>query len=140
MRKILFMVLAGLFVAAATAQANCGRCGMGDMPKAQAQEPVKRHLDKMAKDLKLSDEQKARVEVIMKEKMEKKDRIMKEKMVAMDALHEEFKAKLKGVLSEEQMKKWEAGQEHKGEMKGKCPYCKDGKMCAHCQKEQGKVN
>lgn len=139
MNRVIGMVLVGLFISVVSAQAHCGKCGIGDAPKGEAQEMVTDKLDKMTKDLKLSAEQKAQVQSFMKEKMEKKHHIMEEKKAALDALHEEFKAKLKGVLSEEQMKKWESAQDEKGEMRGKCPHGKKGKMCPVCQmkKEKG---
>ncbi len=85
--------------------------------------------DKWAKDLKLDDEQKGKLQAAIQQKLEKKQQIMDEKHKAMDALHEEFKTNLSGFLSADQLKQWE-------EMKDKshCPMCKDGKMCDMCKK------
>lgn len=130
MKKSLGILLVVLFLTAGNALAHCGKCGMGDDSgmdmKAMAEEKV----GKMAKDLSLNDEQKSRVAAIVKEKMEKKHAIMNEKHKAMDDLHEEYKGKLKEVLNEEQLKKWE---KKKYGVEGKCPMCIDGKMCKKCK-------
>lgn len=129
MKKFFGVMLVALFLAlgAASAQAHCGKCGVGDAhPDMKAMAGEK--LEMMTKDLNLTDEQKTKVEAIMKAKMEKKEAIMDEKSKAMEALHEDFKAQLKQVLNEEQLKKWEA-------LKDKCPMCKEGKMCEMCMKK-----
>jgi hypothetical protein len=90
----------------------------------------------MTADLGLSDEQKGKVEAIMKEKMEQKKALKEEHRADMDSLHENFKAQLKGILTEEQMTKWEA---MKDEHMAKCPECKEGKMCPMCMKKKGEM-
>ena len=133
MNKMIWMVLIGLFVCTGSVQANCGKCVMVDVPKADEQGMIKEHLDKMSSTLALTPEQKVQLEAIMKEKMAAKRQIMEHKEAAMKALQEQFKTKLKGVLTEEQMKKWEAKKEGQCDMKGKCPDCKKGKKCPKCQ-------
>lgn len=143
MQKIMWMVMAVLFLAIGSAQAHCGKCGVGEAAPAQmkdAKDSSAAKVDKLAKDLKLSDEQKVKVEALVKEKLEKKQKIMADKESAMDALHEDFKAKLKSALSEEQYKSWEAGLDKSGEMKGHCPYCKHGKLCPMCEKKLREVD
>jgi len=132
MGKVMWMVLAGLFLAVGSVQADCGKCGAGDGVQMDHQAMVNTHIDKMTKELALTAEQKIQLEAIMKEKLAKKEQIMAQKEASMKALHEEFKVKVKGVLSEEQMKKWEANKESR-DAKGDCP-CKD-KMCPECQKK-----
>jgi Spy/CpxP family protein refolding chaperone len=131
MKKVMWMVLAGLFIAVGSAQAHCGKCGMDDAPQAKEQGSADKDFDKMGKELKLTAEQKAQVKSIMEEKRQKKQAIMEQKQAAMAALHEEVKAKLKTVLSEEQVKAWEAKKEG-------CPLCKDGKPCKDCEAKKGK--
>ncbi|MDP2653752.1 MAG: hypothetical protein Q8Q08_06945 [Candidatus Omnitrophota bacterium] len=126
MNKAIGILIAGLLIVSGNAYAHCGKCGVGDPAPAAQEDMMGKKLDMMTKELKLSDEQKGKVEAILKEKMEKKQQIMAQKKEAMDALHADFKAKLQGVLSEEQMKSWET-------MKDKCPMCKDGKMCEMCK-------
>lgn len=129
MRKIIGIMLAGLFLVAGNASAHCGKCGIGDAAQGEDMSAmVDERVSKMSKDLELNDEQKGKVAAIMNEKMEKKHALMEEHHKAMDALHEDFQTKLKGVLTEEQMKKWD---EKKGD--GHCPMCKDGKMCDKCK-------
>jgi periplasmic protein CpxP/Spy len=137
MKRVIGMVLVGLFIAVGSAQAQCGKCGMGDEAKVERQDMVGEKLNQMSKDLKLSAEQRVQVESILKEKMEKKHQIMEQHKAAMEALHGEFKAKLKSVLSEEQMTKWEAQKDKMGDMKGKCPHCKKGEMCEKCKSKKG---
>lgn len=128
MKRILGIMLVGLFLAVGTAQAHCGKCGIGESAKPDMKAMAEAKLDMMKKELTLTDVQAAQIKEIMKAKMEKKEKIMDEKHKAMEALHEDFKAQLKGVLNEAQLKKWE-------EVKDKCPMCKDGKMCEMCMKK-----
>ncbi len=130
MNKVMLMVLVGLVIAVGNVQA-CDKCGKGYDHKAPAGEAVDEKLDKMTKELNLSPEQRAQVQVIWEEKMAKKQEIMDEKHAAMQALHEEFQAKLKGVLSEEQMKQWETKEDY-------CPDCRDGKLCKKCKLKKSK--
>lgn len=155
MKRVMWMALAVLVIAAGSAQANCGKCGKGDVPKEVMEEMVNDRLDQMTTNLKLSAEQRAQVEAIMKDKMAKKQAIMDQKEAAMKALHEDFLVKLKGVLSAEQMKQWETKKDKcpdckdgklcekcklkKGNMKGNCPDCKDGKPCKKCKLKKGKM-
>lgn len=141
MNKVLASLFVALFLTAASAQAHCGSCGVGDAPKAEGASKaddmgamVSAKVEKLTKELSLNDEQKGKVEAIIKEKMEKKHQIMEEKHKAMDALHEEFKTKLSGVLTPEQVTKWES---MKKDFDG-CPMCKDGKMCKKCKLMKGK--
>ncbi len=128
MTRILGMLVVGLFLAVGTAQAHCGKCGIGEASKSDMKAMGDAKLDMMKKELVLTDEQAAQVKQIMTAKMEKKQKLMDEKHKAMEALHDDFKAQLKGVLNEAQFKKWE-------EVKDRCPMCKDGKMCEMCMKK-----
>ncbi|MCR4337058.1 MAG: hypothetical protein NUV91_04545 [Candidatus Omnitrophica bacterium] len=132
MKKITAIILFSLFLTTA-AQANCGKCGVGDKhPEANKDQMVSEKVAKMTAEFNLTDEQKAQVQNLIQEKMTKKEAIMEEKHKAMQALHEDFHAKLKGVLTEEQIKKWES-------MKEECPECeKEGKMCKVCAAKKGK--
>lgn len=153
MKKVLGIMLLGLFLIAGNASAHCGKCGLGDAPDKDMKAMAGERNDKMAKELGLNDEQKGKLSALMNEKMEKRHAIMEENRKAMDALHEDFQAKLKGFLTEDQVKKLEekmaGGEGHSpmwkegkmcpkcAMMKGKdkkCPECKDGKACAKCEK------
>ncbi len=145
MSKVCLSMLVGLFLMTANAQAHCGKCGVGDathegageMTKGEGCPIVGGKLEKLTKELSLTDEQKPQVEAILKEKMEKKQQIMDDKHKAMDALHADFETKLKGVLTEEQAQKWSAHKDSMAEHHGKCPDCKDGKMCEKCKGMKG---
>lgn len=132
MKRILWLVLVVLFLTAGNLYAHCGKCGVGDEAVENAAAQVDEKVAKLTEDLGLDDEQKARLKVIIQEKMDKKQQIMADKHKAMDALHEDFQAKLKEVLTAEQFKKWEAIKADKAGMESKCPMCKEGKMCAMC--------
>ncbi len=116
MKKYLMLVVVGVVLSASNgAFAHCGSCGVGDAVHAEADKAAMKS-DKMGEDLGLSDEQKAQVKAAMEEKMALKQ-------AAVDAYH----AKLKTILNEEQLKKYNAMHE------GGCPMCKDGKMCEMCK-------
>ena len=144
MNKVIWMVLVGLTVTVGSAQANCGHCDKLGTPKVSTEEMAAEKLDVMTKKLKLSVEQKAQVQIILKEKIEKMQQLMDQKHAAMQVLYEDYTAKLKGVLSEEQMKQWEAKKDcydKKDKKYGEkvCPHDKAGKKrtCSH-DKESGK--
>jgi protein CpxP len=72
---------------------------------------MKEHFDKMAEDLKLTDEQKTKVQAAMKEQGEKmrglRDLSQDERREKMKASREEMTKKMKGILTAEQFEKWE---------------------------------
>ncbi len=132
MNKVLTGLCVLFLLMTANAQAHCGHCGVGDSSKDDMGAMVSEKVQGMTKELALNDEQKGKVEGIIKEKMAKKQQLMEENRKAMDAVHEDFTTKLNGVLTEEQKTKWEARKKDgPGEMK--CPKCKDGKMCKKCK-------
>lgn len=138
MNKVLAIVITALLLTSGNAQAHCGKCGVGDAPKSDIDTMLNEKTEMLTKKLNLTDDQKAKVQAILKEKMAKKQEIMDQKHNAMDALHEEFKAKLGAILTEEQMKNWEEMKKDSDGMMGKCPMCKDGKMCEVCKLKKGK--
>lgn len=72
---------------------------------------MKEHLDKMAKDLNLTADQKAKVEAAMKEQGEKmrgmRDLSPDERREKGKALREDMAKKMKGILTADQFEKWE---------------------------------
>lgn len=139
MNKVFLGLLVSLFLMTANAQAHCGKCGVGDSPKEDMSSMVSSKVEKLTKELSLTDEQKGTVEGLIKAKMEKKHQIMGENKKAMDALHEDFTTKLNGVLTEEQKTKWEALKKDDHGAMG-CPDCKDGKKCKKCMLKKGHEN
>lgn len=136
MSKVILGLLISLFLMSANAQAHCGKCGIGDSPKEDMSSMVSSKVEKLTKELSLTDEQKGTVEGLIKEKMEKRHQIMEEKHKAMDALHEDFETKVNGVLTAEQKTKWETLKKDDHGAMG-CPDCKDGKMCKKCMLKKG---
>jgi periplasmic protein CpxP/Spy len=72
---------------------------------------MKEHLDKMAVDLKLTADQKTKVEAVMKEQGEKmrgmRDLPKDQRHEKAKALREEVTKKMKGILTPEQFAQWE---------------------------------
>jgi len=139
MKRVLWMVLAVLFLTAGNLYAHCGKCGVGDAVAENAAAEVDEKVAKLTKDLGLDDAQQVKLKVIIQEKVDKKHQIMDDKHKAMDAVHQDFQAKLKDVLTAEQLTKWEAIKADRGAMEDHCPMCKKGKMCEMCLlKQKGK--
>lgn len=102
--KKLMLIIAFVALIAAPAFSHCGVCAVGEAKGSKGsmhEGKAKGMMEKMMENLGLSDEQVEKINALKKEKMKKKQ-----------AAHDEFKAKLKEILSEEQMNKYE-------EMKGK---------------------
>lgn len=135
MKKFLGVAVLSIVLMGGTAFAHCGKCGVGDADHSHKKEgkTVDQRADDLAVMLQLNDEQKAKVKTIMQEKADQKTKIMDEHRKSMESLHQEFQGKMKGVLTPEQVKAWEA---IKGNEDGKfCPMCKDGKKCDKCMKK-----
>lgn len=139
MNKILAILLTSMFLIVGSAQANCGKCGVGDAPKADVTAMIAEKVEMLTKELKLNAEQKMKVETLINEKMAKKQELREQKLKAMEALHEEFKAKLGNILTAEQMTNWEAMMKNPESMMAKCPMCKDGKTCEMCLLKKKKM-
>jgi Spy/CpxP family protein refolding chaperone len=79
---------------------------------------MKEHLDKMAEDLKLTADQKAKVETAFKEQGEKmrgmRDLSPDERREKGKAMREEMTKKMKGILTAEQFEKWEKNRPQGG--------------------------
>jgi hypothetical protein len=139
MNKIFAILLTSMFLIVGNAQANCGKCGIGDAPKADVNAMITEKVEMLTKELKLNDEQKMKVEALINEKMAKKQEMREQKLKAMEALHEEFKTKLSSILTAEQMTSWETMMKNPESMMAKCPMCKDGKMCEMCLLKKKKM-
>lgn len=139
MRKLILSLLL-LSLSALPAFAHCGMCGVGD--KKDAGSMADKKVEAMTAELGLSEEQATQLKAIMNEKMEKKSALHEKQTAEMDAVKEEYKSKLKSVLTEEQLKQYESMKETKT-----CPMCgkagkdcecskkdKDGKVCPMCGK------
>ena len=84
----------------------------------QRGEAAKERLNKLAEELKLTDEQKTKVEAAMKEQGEKmrglRDAPAEERQAKMKAGREEMSKKMKGILTPEQFAKWEKMPQGRG--------------------------
>lgn len=133
MKKSLFLAFVTLALIASPVYANCGACGMTgkkEMKGKTCGKAVDAKLKKMTKTLSLTEEQTAKVQGLMEAKMEKKRALHEETEAKMETIHEEFKTDLKGVLTPEQMEKFE--MKH---MKGKKESCHSG-CCGHGHKNK----
>ncbi|MCA9407923.1 MAG: hypothetical protein H6755_08070 [Candidatus Omnitrophica bacterium] len=127
MKKSLVLTIAVLALSSAPAFAHCGTCGIGEAKGSKMMDKenwMKEKMDKMSEELGLSPEQVTQVEGIMKTKMEKKKAVHDEAENKMEEIKAEYKESLKGVLTPEQLEKYEAMKDEKGSMKGSM---KDGK-------------
>ena len=91
-------------------------------PGGQRGEMAKERLNKMAEELKLTDEQKTKVEAVMKEQQEKMrgsreanaNATPEERREKMKTVREELSKKMKGILTPEQFEKWEKMPQGRG--------------------------
>ncbi len=108
-----------------------------DAPKREGQPgrdgaEMKERFDKMAEDLKLTADQKAKVETAIKEQREKmrgmRDLAPEERREKAKALREEMIKKMKGILTAEQFEKWEKNrpQNRPGRVGGQGPGPQEG--------------
>lgn len=126
MKKVLAVLMVGLFLMVFDAKANDARHAMRKGAEPQDIDTmVNSKVATMTKELSLTGEQKEKTKVLLKEKLEKIRQLTEDYHKSLSALDREFKANLGGVLSAEQMSKWEA---MRTERSGGCPDCKAGKM------------
>ena len=122
MNKTILMTTLILMSAAGPAFAGCGMCGVGEAKKghhAMKEELAAEKVKKMTKQLDLSAEQAKQLEAIMQEKMDKKKAVHEETEKKMDAIREDFQAKLKTVLTPEQLEKYNSMKDKKEDNPGK---------------------
>lgn len=135
----LLTLIVGLVLCSSNAFAHCGTCGVGDKGGHEhAQEKLKERGDEFSNKLNLTPEQKEQMKALREEKREKMKAMHEEMKKQKEALYVEHKAKVATILSPEQMQQWEKMKEDHEEMMGKCPECKDGKMCKKCKMKKGK--
>ncbi len=143
MRKVSVVMMAGVFalLVAGSAYAKegkkgCPQCGMDNMEKS-AEKWHEKRLDKMAKKLDLSTEQKDKISAIMKENGEKMKAEMEKMRESHKAMREENQKKMNEVLTPEQQKKFAEMKPGKHEKTGKhekkCKGMKKG--CRHGDEE-----
>jgi len=118
-KKTLLIGVAVFLLSTSLAFAYCGTCGIGGDKGSKSCDWMEKKITKMTAELGLSEEQVVQVEVIMKEKMEKKKALWAEKKEKMEALHNEFTESLKGILSEEQAAKFDAMMEKRSKKDSK---------------------
>ena len=90
---------------AAVAQQDANQQGQGDK-RAGRQEMHQRHMEKVAQELNLNDQQKQQFDSIMKANMEKMRALREQQEAQMKQLHESALADLSKVLTPEQMTKF----------------------------------
>jgi hypothetical protein len=118
MKKLIILTALLAFAGMATPVfAHCGKCGVGDDKKVM---DVDAKVEKLTKKLGLSEDQANKLKPVLQEKMDKKKALYEKKKADMQALHDDYQAKLKGILTPEQLSKYEAMKEgmmeHKGSM------------------------
>src|SRR3989338_7907298 len=114
MKKLILFTAAVFLFMAAPGFAE-GDKGYHKKGFAKGETPEKR-IEKMTKDLWLSQDQAAQLKALMTTKMEKKRALHEETKTKMQAIQDEYNASLKSLLTPEQLKKYEARKEEKKEM------------------------
>lgn len=117
MKKLIILTVLLAFAGVTPVFAHCGKCGVGDDKKVM---DVDAKVEKLTKKLGLSEDQANKLRPVLQEKMDKKKALKEKKMADMQAIHDDYQAKLKGILTPEQLTKYEAMKkemmEHKGSM------------------------
>ena len=87
--------------------------GQGDN-QARHEQMMQRHMDKVAQELNLTDQQKPQVQAIMKSQMEKMRALREQQEAQMKQLHESMQGELAKVLTPDQMTKLKSMHDHMG--------------------------
>jgi Spy/CpxP family protein refolding chaperone len=98
---------------AAVAQGTPDHQKSGD-DNARHEQMMQRHMDQVAQELNLTEQQKPQVQAIMKAQMEKMRALREQQEAQMKQLHESTKAELSKVLTPEQMTKLDSMHDHMG--------------------------
>lgn len=125
MKKIFFSMLIVL-LAAGPAFSGCPMCGPDGKKESVREKKVVEKAKKLSKKLDLSDEQAKRVEDLIFEKMEKKKAVHAEAQQKIEVIKADYRAKLKSILTPEQLERynaWQQEQEDKDKKRSK----KEGK-------------
>ncbi|MBF0386005.1 MAG: hypothetical protein HQL27_09080 [Candidatus Omnitrophica bacterium] len=129
MKRTVYILGLLLVLAATSAYANCGNCGMDAKEGAGEHKAMKTPEAKVAMlqaELGLSEDQVQKIKPLVEEKMAKIDALREEHHQKKEALSEEYTAKIKAILSEEQAMKFE-------EWKKSQKSCPLGCGCPKCQ-------
>lgn len=120
MNKQLILITAILMVTAGPVFACCGFCDLSKKGS-NHDEWKKAKIEKMTTELGLSADQVTQVEALLSDKIEKKKAVWDEAKKEKAAIREEYKTKLKSILTAEQLEKHtammeekESKREHKG--------------------------
>ncbi|MCA9398152.1 MAG: hypothetical protein KC618_00270 [Candidatus Omnitrophica bacterium] len=127
MKKSLMLLTAVIVLTSSVpAFAHCGMCDMddkGSMKGSAKGDWAKGKIEKLTEGLDLSEDQAGQLKALMETKMEKKKAVHEEAEEKMEAIRAEYEEGLKGILTAEQLEKYEAkmdkkgsGHDHKGSM------------------------
>ncbi|MCA9400757.1 MAG: hypothetical protein KC713_03960 [Candidatus Omnitrophica bacterium] len=118
MKKTMVLFSAAVILSAGPVFAHCGSCGMDDehgdmiestkgkmMKEVKKGDWVEKKLNMMADDLGLTEQQQEEIKAIMKDKAERMEEIHVGAGDEMKAIMDDYEAKLKDVLTEEQYEK-----------------------------------
>lgn len=118
--SLLAALAAGVLIAAPTLQAQDKKPNRpeGSPPAGQRGEMAKERLDKLSEELKLTADQKTKVEAAMKEQAEAvrglRDATPEDRRAKMQTARKAFDAKMKEILTADQYTKWEKTREQRG--------------------------
>lgn len=124
MKKVFLSLLLGIATISFAQQAEMNRTGKMDpeKKKAEMQKKQQAHLDKLTKDLNLSQEQVKKIKTLqdkemadMQSNMQKNKQERQARMDEMKKKHEAHDAEMKKILNSDQYQKWEADRQAKME-------------------------
>ena len=113
--KRVALLTAALVFAATMAHVNYGFC-QPDKGK-KSEDLVQKRIEKMTERLGLTEEQVGQVEVLMKEKLEKKKAVKEELRAKVKSLREEYSVKIEALLDDDQKVKHDEWKKEMKEMK-----------------------
>lgn len=122
---LLTLAIGGLlaFHPAQAQEAKDSKAAPKDAPRRDASEVVKERLEKIATDLKLTDDQKKKVEEVMKKQVEQRGELRglsdADRGEKIRAFREEADKKMKEILTKEQYEQWEKIRSTSGRPEGK---------------------
>lgn len=137
MKKIFLTLVLGFATIAFAQQKGMDRPGKMDpeQRKAEMQKRQQEHLEKMSKDLNLSQDQVKKIKELQDKQMADLQKNMQKNKEERNARMQEMKkkqdahaAEMKKILSEDQYKKWEADKKDKMEKRKEMMKDKKGKM------------
>ena len=115
MKRVALLTMALVF-ATTMAYVHCGFC-QSDKGK-KSEDWAQKKIERMTERLSLTEEQVSQVEVVIKEKGEKKKVVREDARIKMESIKEECSVEIKALLDDDQKVKYDEWKKEREEMKG----------------------